>query len=517
MIENINNKNLEKKDTLQVNLTKDKCKFFKDPLLDFSFLDALGGSENAIAKFIFELKKYEFRNDKVKNPVWFYFNGVVWEKANDSLNSFLTSVEFLKNFSKAIDIFKYNKKETKRIQKIIKNLHCKNFQDGVLTQCSRIFFENFPDFLKSLDRKNICTFSNGVFDLNTLIFRNAKFYEYSTLSTKIEYYLYDSQQKDIQFVMKFFQDILPDESVRNYLLTVLSTCLSLDNNYKKFYLMTGDGKNGKSLLIKLLKHSLGEYFGTCNSRVITELEKNANTLNKSLDSNRNKRLIIFNEFGYRDIIKIHIMKKFIEGDLILTRDKNGKYIQFEPAYKCFLVCKTMPTLSEKSQSETWRIRVINFPIKFVDNPDPNNPNEKQINSELFLKLETCASAFLSILVEYYKKYKTDGFKEPNSVLGTVKYQEENDKIKYFIDEFIKIERDAIIQPMTLYLNFEKWFKQQYKEVPVEKNTFQDYVEKIVFNDKKPKSNRNTDPKTKHMKPFIYGWKGYELTNPFLQS
>ena len=52
------------------------------------------------------------------------------------------------------------------------------------------------------------------------------------------------------------------EDVREYTLRFLSSCLSGEVTDHKFYMWTGSGGNGKSLLVKLLQHTLGDYSKT---------------------------------------------------------------------------------------------------------------------------------------------------------------------------------------------------------------------------------------------------------------
>ena len=47
--------------------------------------------------------------------------------------------------------------------------------------------------------------------------------------------------------------------MRKYFLTVLSTCVSGDNNEEKIYFATGSGSNGKSVLL-IDSHALGDYY-----------------------------------------------------------------------------------------------------------------------------------------------------------------------------------------------------------------------------------------------------------------
>ena len=62
--------------------------------------------------------------------------------------------------------------------------------------------------------------------------------------------------------------------------------------------------------------------------------------------------------------------------------------------------------------------VLPFKSEFVDNP--TNPNQFLKDPYLCEKLEEYGEAFMSILIHYYKKYSTDGLKEPKEVMKYTK-------------------------------------------------------------------------------------------------
>ena len=65
------------------------------------------------------------------------------------------------------------------------------------------------------------------------------------MSTKVYYKPYNKENPYIKQIENFFESILPNNNVRNYFLTRLSTCKWGKTEKKKAYFCTGSGSNGK--------------------------------------------------------------------------------------------------------------------------------------------------------------------------------------------------------------------------------------------------------------------------------
>jgi phage/plasmid-associated DNA primase len=121
------------------------------------------------------------------------------------------------------------------------------------------------DFVKKLDsNNNLIGFVNGVYDLDKIEFREGKQDDLITMSTGYKYN--DKYSDKYQELLKFLEDIQPNEKEREYMLTYLSIGL-VGNLLELFTILTGSGRNGKSKLIELLKMTFGDYFGSVSSQL----------------------------------------------------------------------------------------------------------------------------------------------------------------------------------------------------------------------------------------------------------
>ena len=117
-------------------------------------------------------------------------------------------------------------------------------------------------------------FDNGIYDLKKMEFRDGTPLDYVTLSVG---YNYIDNYTDEKRIIKFFEDIQPDKQDREYLLTLLGSCLEHNNSEEKFNIFSGTGRNGKTMVDNMLINTFGKYHGTMDSTMLTSAKPSANT------------------------------------------------------------------------------------------------------------------------------------------------------------------------------------------------------------------------------------------------
>ena len=91
----------------------------------------------------------------------------------------------------------------------------------------------------------------------------------------------------------------------------------------------------------------------------------------------------------------------------LRGPKFGLPIEITPQLKHFIATNDLPKITSDDGGTWRRIRVIHFPRKFVENPDPSNHLEAKIDTKLKDKISQWAPTFASYLIHLYiTKYDT---------------------------------------------------------------------------------------------------------------
>jgi phage/plasmid-associated DNA primase len=223
----------------------------------------------------------------------------------------------------------------------------------------------------------------------------------------------------------------------------MGSCVVQSNAEEKCYFMVGIGRNGKGTLLKPIKNALGKYWGDLNMGYYTTHDKGADTPNQNLYNCRNSRVISSVEVSdsdYQNRAVKFVSDKFktlTGNDTIYARELGTKNVAYFQAGKAFIQTNVLPVFTKLDTSIKERIVVINFPYTFKTNPV--EPNEKPIDMTLKTEFEKeiYKTAVISILFEYYKKYKAEGLNIPDNIKSHTNSYFASESIQNFINKYFE--------------------------------------------------------------------------------
>jgi len=379
---------------------------------------------------------------KGKEPEGYLYNGVYWTElslhnAELKQNHFDNLYKFYKN---ALEKEKPNLEEDvyKSLMAQVKTLNTNKTRTNIL----KIFqADNYVADVKWNENKHLFVFENCVYDLEKGAFVTSNPDDY--INTSCGYKFDDSNNAELEKAkskIKDFVDSILLESDREYVWTLLGSSVVQSNEEEKAYFLLGIGRNGKGTLIKPFKNSLGKYWGDLNMNYYTTHDKGADTPNQNLYNCRNSRVVSSVEVSDSDsqnrAVKFVSDKfKTISGnDTIYARELGTKNSAYFQAGKPFIQTNVMPVFTKLDTSLKERIIVINFPYTFKETPV--EPNEKPINTSLKAEFdkEIYKTAMISLLFQYYKKYKEEGLIIPESVKSYTKTYFASSSVQQWIDD-----------------------------------------------------------------------------------
>jgi len=484
---------------------------FEDGLRNAAFLRALQGTDATLSAFVFAVYREEFHccksGAKGLDGLWYQFRDHHWvPRAELTLRQLLGEDAFLKYFRRALQFYErecVQTEETTRKARNVKRI-CEQLGDGarrkrILDDAIERFHAYRPDFAENLDAANMLVFTNGVYDFNTFEFRDGRPEDCLSFALKVPYEPVDWDATDCKFVMEFMTAIQPDEDTRDYLLTVLSLCLTTDTSMQHFWILTGAGANGKSKLMNFLMQTLGEHYGTAPAALLTRRREDANQANEALSALEKTRIAVFSEGAASEVLQVNTIKLFTGEDAITTRGLHEKQRRWTPNFKTLMTCNAIPLLDDDSWAAWRRIKVIFFPTLFVDNP--KRPHERKKDSDVGKKLSACTAAFLSILIEYFRRFKAAGLRESRAVTeATKKYQTDNDVLEEFRGEHLIEEANSTVVWTEVFAVFRNWAHGSGSKISTSRTNVKNLFEK-KFGDAK-KINLDSGQ--------IYGWRGMRL-------
>jgi P4 family phage/plasmid primase-like protien len=473
---NINNYyNGEEEFSCDVQLDDD---IFKNKELTKLYNQILDGHKVVLLSQLMSMIEVDFR---YTNGQWYFFNGVIWKDDKESLEFRKRIVKLSNNFNRIQQFYESKHGSTsnsniiKNIKSLVNKLHKTGFEDEVVKGAKMYY--NDESFIRNLNsKKHLVPFSNGVFDLLENKYRATKKEDYVNLIVGFDY----PQQVNNNEVHDFINKILPNVGVRDYVLKKMSECLNGDIPNTNFLMFIGDGANGKSQLLNLMKLAMGELGEKVEVTLLTRKRNNANEANSEKIKLMHKRFAFLSEPEDGEKINIGLLKELTGSEEIVARGLYQESVSFVMEAKLFLACNDLPEIKGEDTALWRRIRVIDFPSRFVD--EPNGENEYKIDRTLPSRMRediTWRQTFIKILLEYYYK----DVKEPVEVqVKTNEYRQENNDFYNWLEENVGLEVGEVLQikdVCQLYLGkskvhskestkyrkeIEKWVKEKWKGI-----------------------------------------------------
>ncbi len=454
-------------------------------------------SHDDIALVVKEMYKHQFVCVSLKIKKWYWFNGNHWEVSEQGYcvrrvlstevaNEYLRCVneynQKIMELNASQDdesesgndnIIKALQEKVKSAQGIVKSLRTTGFKDNVVRECAEKFFD--PKFYDKLDSNlYLMGVQNGVLDLTDSKNKNIKFREgrpddYISKKCDVNYIEPDMSDPDfrekINTVEKFFQQILPNESVRKYLLLRFATCLTGKDD-ERFPILTGTGGNGKTILLEFLQSVFGEYACSVSTTIFTQRSGSSSAASPEIARIRGVRLVSAEETEEGSSLNVAKMKELTGGNKITTRRLFEDIEEFKPQAHWFLVCNNMPKVTSDDGGTWRRVLKVDFVSKFVEDPsDPeyeDNPYVFKRDDHVGEKLYECREAFLSYLFNhYYLIFLREGLQIPEEIKNsTSTYRKDNDQLyQYMNDRIIKVPNmKSVIKITEVQNDFRQWYR-----------------------------------------------------------
>jgi len=327
---------------------------------------------------------------------------------------------------------------------------------------------------------------NGVVDLRTGEFRD---YQPDDLITYQLDVTYDPAARCPRFV-KFLEEIQPNVTDRLTLVDwIPATAIRKPLPYVLFLL--GLGRNGKGVYERVLTRFFGEEaFRDMSLSEVTRNNFAASAFYKTLG------WIATEQSGKRKSTIGTDFIKLVTGAGVIDADrKNQSRIKFEAYFQTIVDTNAMPTIEDTSIGWMERFCKQDLPFVFVDDPDPDNPLEREKDPHLFGKLTTDEelSGILNLLIWRAKEIsKTETITKRPAVELFAEYSKQSSSLSTFWDEFCEYEETAPgvrIPTSKIYQAYKRWCSHLVGEV-VDEARFGRYLKKCC--DGLPPTRRTVD-------------------------
>lgn len=374
---------------------------YNDNKLTDLMRSALQGGETPLADFFCRVNS----DFKYCDRKWYYCVDNMWKITDDNCILGRHMMKVLKEqLSKIIVHYSLTHSDDLfiKIEKVLKYLGKTSTQSELPDACKyKLQDEKIANLLNS--KHNLLPFKNGVCEFleDSYVFRPIEKGDY------IQWYLdYDyNPNVDTTKFDNMLSTIIRNTDVREYMLQQFSKMLDGNVSDNVMYILTGDGSNGKSILMHLMAKTFGSFSKKLHISTLT-----SDTDVQNID---NLRMVYFSEPRPGDKLKGSMVKE-------LTKTQGAKM---------FLTCESVPE-SNESLYILRRLHIVHFDSEFVDEPNPNKSNEFKLDPNLPSKIENdddYSNGFIKRLIEYYYKPKIP---VPKPILDRAEYYRDSSNALY---------------------------------------------------------------------------------------
>ena len=312
--------------------------------------------------------------------------------------------------------------------------------------------------------KDLLNCENGIyhFSSGTLTPHNA-----SDLITKKTRVAFDAKADCPNWRDFMNQIMMNDTELVDYIQEVAGYSLTAETQERCMFILQGNGKNGKSTFLNILREMMG-YYGQ-NIPAQTLIAKNGFFgINNDLARMENIRLATGIETDEGQNISEALIKQLTGGkDPITARKLYEEFEQFFPVMKLFIMTNHLLGIKGVDDGIWDRIRIIPFNARFDGAVE---------DKDLYDKLWQERSGILNWALVGYKRYKERGcFKMP-AVLDDIKsqYRQEQDVVGDFLSSYVEHSLGCHIKSGDLYEAFKEWCDNSCVD-PMAKNIFSSRV------------------------------------------
>lgn len=250
------------------------------------------------------------------------------------------------------------------------------------------------------------------------------------------------------------------EEVARYMQKVLGKMLAGRPDEEAFYLLIGDGANGKSSFLETISEVMGGYSKALSDEtVIGRKGTPASGHRADIVRLQGARFVYCSETGSGESFRAADLKRISGGDKISARGAYAAEVKEFPArFTLFIATNFAPNMQGADNAMRRRIRLIDFPHDFENDPKYRAMRIKGLSQ--VLKAER--SGIFNWLLEGCEMVLREGLEVPKSVLDASNaYVDSHDLVTQWFDERCEIGRpEKETDPSTkdLFESYCQWLE-----------------------------------------------------------
>ena len=300
--------------------------------------------------------------------------------------------------------------------------------------------------------------ASGVIDLTDFSLRDSTPKDYFTKSIAAHY---DVSAK-CPLWEKFLHEIFAnDADMIRYIQKAVGYSLTGSTQEQCAFLLIGDGCNGKSTFLDIIRQLFGDYASNIQAESLM-IRNNNNGINSDIARLRGARLVTSAEPNEGLRLNEGLIKQLTGGDIVTARKLYGDEFEFKPEFKLWMAANHKPVIRGHDHGIWRRMHIVPFTVQI--------PKEK-IDKTLIDKLLTEIDGVFQWALEGLKLYQSEGLELPEMVsAATAEYRMEMDVVARFLEECTENSFAGMVRASDLYQTFALWAKNN-NEYPMSNTKF----------------------------------------------
>jgi len=234
------------------------------------------------------------------------------------------------------------------------------------------------------------------------------------------------------------------EKYKKTLYEILAYCLLPDYPLHRIFCFIGEGMNGKSCFLNLLKHFVG-------ADNVTATELDALMTSRFEVTRLHKKLVCqMGETNFNEISKTSMLKKLSGGDLIGLEYKHKDHFEDINYAKIIIATNNLPTTTDKTIGFYRRWMIIDFPNIFSEKKEILN----EIPEEEYGILAVKSLGIIKDLLEKREFHREGTIEERKE-----KYEAKSNFLEKFIEDFTIQDGSSFITSAEFFKKFSSWSKE----------------------------------------------------------
>lgn len=311
---------------------------------------------------------------------------------------------------------------------------------------------------------------NGTVDLRTGELRSHRANDFLTKRTQVHC--------DLNAVCprwrRFLQEIFPDDAqIIDFLQRALGYSLTGDVSEQVFFILYGEGANGKSTFITLISQILGDYAMTAAPGLLMAKKYEAHPT--ELADLFRQRFVATSEVRTDARWDEERIKQLTGGDKIKARRMREDFWEFMPTHKIWLSANHRPTTTDTTHSFWRRVKMIPFNVIF---------KKQEQDLELPQVLMEEAPGILGWMVQGCIEWQNNKLGSAAAVeIATAQYRNISDEILNFIEERCTRTPGGQIKAMDLFSAYSRYCEERHERAQSVR-VFGDRIRELGFGVKK---------------------------------